>query len=86
MLVGPHWRCAQPQILFYSRLLLLPAEDGQQHDYPAYAAAFFPDCILAVAAIGQDNDKLTDFSNYGQLVRIAAPVSRVRGSAAAAVV
>ncbi|WIA38422.1 hypothetical protein OEZ86_001748 [Tetradesmus obliquus] len=50
-----------------------PYEDGQQHDYPAYAAAFFPDCILAVAAIGQDNDKLTDFSNYGQLVRIAAP-------------
>lgn len=53
----------------------LPAEDGQQRDYPAYAAAFFPDCILAVAAISQDNDMLTGFSNYGQVVRIAAPVS-----------
>ncbi|KAF6256607.1 hypothetical protein COO60DRAFT_1657259 [Scenedesmus sp. NREL 46B-D3] len=48
-------------------------QDGRQRDYPAYAAAYYPDCILAVAAIGQDNDQLTEFSNYGQLVRIAAP-------------
>jgi hypothetical protein len=52
------------------------AEDNRYRDYPAWAASFFPDCILAVAAISSDNDKLTDFSNFGQVVRIAAPVSK----------
>jgi hypothetical protein len=56
-------------------MLLMAAEDGQHRDYPAWAASFFPDCILAVAALSPDDDKLTDFSNYGQVVRIAAPVS-----------
>jgi hypothetical protein len=55
--------------------LLTAAEDNQYRDYPAWAASFFPDCILAVAALSPDNDQLTGFSNFGQVVRIAAPVS-----------
>jgi hypothetical protein len=58
-----------------SVVALTAAEDNRYRDYPAWAASFFPDCILAVAALSPDNNKLTDFSNFGQVVRIAAPVS-----------
>jgi subtilisin family serine protease len=56
-------------------LLTAVAEDGLYYDFPQYTATFQPDCIMAVAALSPNDDTLTDFSNWGQSVRIAAPVS-----------
>ena len=40
--------------------------------FAAYIANFFPDCIITVANM-DDTDTLAKSSNYGEVVRIAAP-------------
>jgi hypothetical protein len=37
-------------------------------------AKYFPDCVIAIANI-QEGDRLAPSSNYGKLVKLAAPVS-----------
>jgi subtilisin family serine protease len=46
--------------------------DGKPIDgaFPAKFALAFPDCVIAVAAVDQ-NDRLADWSNWGPGVRIA---------------
>lgn len=40
----------------------------------AYMANYYPDCVIAIANI-QEGDRLAPSSNYGRLVKLAAPVS-----------
>uniref|UniRef100_A0A383V483 Peptidase S8/S53 domain-containing protein n=1 Tax=Tetradesmus obliquus TaxID=3088 RepID=A0A383V483_TETOB len=48
------------------------AQDGTEAEYPAYMANYYPDCVIAIANI-QEGDRLAPSSNYGRLVKLAAP-------------
>ncbi|WIA44059.1 hypothetical protein OEZ86_010422 [Tetradesmus obliquus] len=48
------------------------AQDGTEAEYPAYMANYYPDCVIAIANI-QKGDRLAPSSNYGMLVKLAAP-------------
>ncbi|WIA23563.1 hypothetical protein OEZ85_000288 [Tetradesmus obliquus] len=48
------------------------AQDGTEAEYPAYMAHYYPDCVIAIANI-QEGDRLAPSSNYGMLVKLAAP-------------